>query len=109
MPDPNEGGRLPFVEGGLYSPEEYGIALPDDGFAAGREFSRNGEVVLNIPLEENLCEPFLVGAPMLKLIEIFYNSVKRNTVQRFELILDGFQVFDFFPKFLGDKEGFDVH
>ena len=31
---------------------------------------------------------------MLKSVEIVYNSVKRDSIQGFELILDGFQVFD---------------
>ncbi len=46
---------------------------------------------------------------MLKLIEIIHNSVKRNSIQGFELILDGFQVCDVFPQFPGDVEGFHVH
>ena len=109
MADPDEGHCLSFFKKDFHPPEENGIALRDDGFAASWKFSRHGEELLYIPFEEGLHENFFVIAPMLDVVEIVYDPFERDSVQGCQLVLDGLKILDLLAELLGDLEGFHVH
>ena len=109
MGDPNECGRLFLFKKNFHPFKKNGVALRDDGFTASRKFSCHREELLDIPFEESLHKDFLMDSPILNVIEIVHNAFKRDPIESFQLILDGLQILNLFPKFPGEVEGFHIH
>ncbi len=109
MGDPDECARLFLFKKNFHPFKEDGIALRNDGFAASWKFSCHGEELLYIPFEESLRENFFVDAPIPNVIEIVHNTLKRDSVESGQLVLDGLKIVDLFSEFPGDVESLHIH